>query len=166
MLKCVDHLGLSMFMLYHKPWKGHDYEFKHVWSLGSFRCWVGSEVSAQLLMQINTQHTICTIYVWEDVYSCGKAFYANLVLVQVKHAGIACMGARLHVYSKTNNQWQDKDKIDKYMLLRWKHMSHEAEAAVNFLQYSNIANIYDGTLLKMGRYYNTTVCHYWDMLVK
>ncbi len=22
------------------------------------------------------------------------------------------------------------------------------------------------TLLKMGRYYNTTMCHYWDMLVK
>ncbi len=21
-------------------------------------------------------------------------------------------------------------------------------------------------LLKMGRYYNTTMCHYWDMLVK
>ncbi len=23
-----------------------------------------------------------------------------------------------------------------------------------------------GTLLKIGRYYNTTMCHYWDMLVK
>ncbi len=23
-----------------------------------------------------------------------------------------------------------------------------------------------GTLLKMGRYYNTTMCHYWDMSVK
>ncbi len=22
------------------------------------------------------------------------------------------------------------------------------------------------TLLKMGRYYNTTMCHYWDILVK
>ncbi len=22
------------------------------------------------------------------------------------------------------------------------------------------------TLLKMGRYYNTTLCHYWDMSVK
>ncbi len=22
------------------------------------------------------------------------------------------------------------------------------------------------TLLQMGRYYNTTMCHYWDMLVK
>ncbi len=22
-----------------------------------------------------------------------------------------------------------------------------------------------GTLLKMGRYYNTTLCHYWDMSV-
>ncbi len=22
------------------------------------------------------------------------------------------------------------------------------------------------SLLKMGRYYNTTMCHYWDMLVK
>ncbi len=27
----------------------------------------------------------------------------------------------------------------------------------------SVANV---TLLKMGRYYNTTMCHYWDMLVK
>ncbi len=26
--------------------------------------------------------------------------------------------------------------------------------------------IMTSALLKMGRYYNTTMCHYWDMLVK
>ncbi len=34
------------------------------------------------------------------------------------------------------------------------------------LQERDVHNNENGTLLKMGRYYNTTMRHYWDMLVK
>ncbi len=30
----------------------------------------------------------------------------------------------------------------------------------------NLAKIYSIALLKMGRYYSTAKCHYWDMSVK
>ncbi len=40
-------------------------------------------------------------------------------------------------------------------------MGNDSLCAVVGAKYSGI-----GTLLKMGRYYNTTMCHYWDMSVK
>ncbi len=32
--------------------------------------------------------------------------------------------------------------------------------------YAHTTQYVESTLLKMGRYYNTTLCHYWDMSVK
>ncbi len=32
--------------------------------------------------------------------------------------------------------------------------------------YTMMCAFYNIALLKMGRYYNTTMCHYWDVSVK
>ncbi len=38
--------------------------------------------------------------------------------------------------------------------------------ACTYCDVHNASTFCQATLLKMGRYYNTTMRHYWDMLVK
>ncbi len=60
--------------------------------------------------------------------------------------------------------------VQRAVLISEVAYSIETDGLVSVESVLNIIDILNSrvsvTLLKMGRYYNTTMCHYWDMLVK